>query len=82
MADLVRLEEFLAPLDARAAAEVVRSITAGAAKLVEYPRLGERLEQYQPREVRKLIVGTYELRYEVRGDAIFVLRLWHTREKR
>jgi hypothetical protein len=29
-----------------------------------------------------LIVGQYEIRYEVKKDTIFVLRLWHTREDR
>jgi cupin superfamily acireductone dioxygenase involved in methionine salvage len=32
--------------------------------------------------VRRVIVGEYEVRYEVRGSGIFVLRLWHTREDR
>ena len=46
------------------------------------PRLGERLERYNPREVRRILVGHYEMRYEIQGSTIYVTRLWHTREDR
>ncbi len=80
--DLVRLYEFLAPVNPVAAAKVIQSLTEGAARLVEFPRIGERLEQYGPREVRRLLVGRYELRYEVQEGALDILRIWHTREDR
>jgi hypothetical protein len=32
--------------------------------------------------VRRLFVDDYELRYEILGDLIIVVRLWHTREDR
>lgn len=35
-----------------------------------------------PREVRRIIVGNYELRYEIADATIFILRLWHCRENR
>jgi hypothetical protein len=44
--------------------------------------LGVRLEEFAPRDVRRVIVGDYELRYEVTEAAIYILRLWHTREDR
>lgn len=80
LSDLVRLYEFLAP--SAAAARVVQSLTAAPMKLATYPRLGEKLEEFEPREVRRILVGNYEMRYEVREDAIFIVRLWHTREQR
>jgi len=54
----------------------------GAAILLTNPRLGEQLFQFEPREVRRLLVGKYEMRYEVVRDTIYMLRLWHTREDR
>lgn len=48
--------------------------------LLDYPRIGEKLEAYAPREVRRIIVGNYELRYEIADATIFILRLWHCRE--
>jgi len=82
LSDLVRLHELLLPVDPRAAASAVRALAAGAARLLEYPRLGEKLAQYEPREVRRLLIGKYETRYEIQGSTNFVLRLWHTREER
>jgi hypothetical protein len=46
------------------------------------PRLGARVEGYEPREDRRLFVGNYELRYEIQRDVIIVIRLWHTSEDR
>ena len=82
VADLARLHDFLAPVNPRAAARVLQSLTAVAGRLLDQPRIGEKLEQYEPREVRRALVGKYEMRYEVRASSIFILRVWHTREER
>lgn len=79
---LHRLFDFLAPVNRRAAAGAIQSIVAAPAKLLEHPRLGERLEEFEPREVRWILVGKYELRYELRDSLIYVLRVWHAREDR
>ena len=81
--DLVRLHAFLYPLNPRAAAEVVAQLVAAAEKLITYPQLGERLPEFSPRHVRRLIVAEdYELRYEISNTTISILRLWHCREDR
>ena len=82
LSDLVRLHEFLAPVDPQAAARTVQSLTAALTRLPNHPRIGEKLEQYEPREVRRIIVGHYEVRYEIASATIYILRLWHTREDR
>lgn len=82
LSDLVRLHEFLAPLDRQAAARTVQSLTAAPKTLLGNPRIGEKLEEFEPREVRRILVGRYELRYEIRESVIHVLRVWHTRENR
>jgi len=82
LSDLVRLHEFLAPVNPQAAARTVQSLTAAPARLLEHPRLGEKLEEFEPREVRRLLIGHYEMRYEIQGSTIYMLRLWHTREDR
>ncbi|MEB0023923.1 type II toxin-antitoxin system RelE/ParE family toxin [Actimicrobium sp. CCI2.3] len=46
------------------------------------PRIRECLDEFKPREVRRILVGHYEIRYEVQDSTIYVLRLWHTREDR
>jgi plasmid stabilization system protein ParE len=80
--DLVRLYEFLAPVNKSAAARAVQALTKAPTTLLTNPRIGEQLFQFEPREVRRILVGHYEIRYEIQGRIIYVLRLWHTRENR
>jgi plasmid stabilization system protein ParE len=80
--DLVRLYAFLATINPHAAAQVVQQLVAGAEQLLNYPQLGVRLEEFDPRDVRRVIIGDYELRYELSDKMIYILRLWHGREDR
>lgn len=80
--DVARVHGFLAEVNRPSAAKVVRSFTAAARQLREHPRSGETLEEFAPRDVRRLVVGPYEMRYEITEQAIFILRLWHGHEDR
>jgi plasmid stabilization system protein ParE len=82
LSDLTRLYDFLAPVNPEAAARVVQSLVRAPTKLLQHPRLGEKLEEFEPREVRRILVGNYEIRYEISQSTIYVLRLWHSREDR
>lgn len=82
LSDLARLHEFLAGEDTHAAARTVQALTEAPTGLLSNPRLGEQLFQFEPREVRRILVGQYEMRYEIQDDRLYVLRLWHTREER
>ncbi len=65
-----------------AAAAVVRQLVSGVEQLLAHPKLGVRLDEFLPRDVRRIVVGDYELRYELTESTVYVLRLWHTREDR
>ncbi len=82
LSDLERLYEFLAPLNQPAAARAVQALTKAPTVLLTNPRIGEQLFEFNPREVRRLLVRRYEIRYEIQESTIFLLRLWHTREDR
>lgn len=82
LSGLEHLYEFLAPVDKRAAARTVQMLTTAPTKLLTNPRIGERLDEFDPREVRRILVGHYEMRYEIQQPILYVLRLWHTREER
>jgi plasmid stabilization system protein ParE len=82
LSDLVRLHEFLATVNQPAATRTVRALTAAPTRLLEHPYIGEKLEEFAPREVRRILAGHYEMRYEIQESTIYVLRLWHTREDR
>ena len=80
--DLARLYEFLAPVDKPAAVRTVQALTKASTVLLANSRIGEQLFEFEPREVRRLLVGHYEMRYEIQKSIIYVLRLWHVREDR
>lgn len=82
LTDITRLYEFLAAVNQPAAAHTVQQLTTAPTTLLANPLIGERLEEFEPRDVRRIIVGHYELRYEIQQSTIYVLRLWHTRENR
>lgn len=83
LADLARLYDFLVPVNKQAAAaRVVQSLTVAPTRLKEHPRIGEKLDEFEPREVRRILVKDYEMRYEIQESSIYVLRIWHTREDR
>lgn len=82
LSDLARLYEFLAPVNKPAAARTVQALTKAPTILLTNPRIGEQFFQFEPREVRRILVGEYEVRYEIQDSIIYVLRLWHAREDR
>lgn len=83
LGDLARLYEFLAPVNPKAAAAVFERLTAGPDILETQPRIGTSLTEFEPREIRYILVGDYEMRYEITPDSkIWILRVWHTREDR
>lgn len=82
LADLARLYDFLAPVNRSAAARTVQLLTAASTNLLANPRIGEKLDEFEPREVRRILVGHYEMRYEIQAATLYLLRIWHTREDR
>jgi len=82
LSDLSRLYEFLAPINKSDAIRLVESLATAPNTLLNNPRIGEQLSEFLPREVRRILVGNYEIRYEIQDTHIYVLRLWHTRENR
>ena len=79
---MVRLYEFLRAVDPSAAVRIVRQLVAGAKRIPTHPRLGVRLPEFAPREVRRVLVGDYEIRYELTEVDVVILRIFHTREDR
>lgn len=81
-ADLKRLHDFQAERDPLSAAIWAERLANAPCKLLLQPRQGVRVKAYAPREVRRLLVGPYEVHYQIVREDIFVLALWHTRELR
>ena len=82
VSDLWRLHDFLEVHSPRAAANVVQMLSRAPDRLEEFPRIGLRLEEFEGAEIRRLVVGDYDIRYQVSDDAVFVLQIWHGKEDR
>jgi len=80
--DLVRLHDFIALINPLIARRIIFALHQAASQLAASPRKGQRLEDFEDAEVRRIIVAKYELRYEILDNAIYILRIWHTREDR
>jgi plasmid stabilization system protein ParE len=65
-----------------AAVRSVRAVVARVRRIPAQPRLGDRVRGFEPREVRRVLVQKHEIRHEVAGTDIIVLRIFHTREDR
>jgi plasmid stabilization system protein ParE len=81
-ADVDRLHAFLAEHDPDAADAVFDRLANAPSALLDFPRRGPRLSEFDPRDVREFRVGNYLLRYELVGKDLFVLRYFHAREDR
>ncbi len=81
-AGLARLYDFLPAINRPAAARAIQGLVAAPPPLLRHPRIGEKLDEFEPRDVRRILVGAYEMRYEIQEQTIYVLRVWHGREDR
>ena len=81
-ADVDRLHAFLAERDLDAADAVFDRLANAPERLLDFPRRGSRLSEFESREVREFRVANYLLRYELAGVDIIVLRFFHAREDR
>lgn len=82
LSDLDRIFRHLEPINPQAAARTTQLLVAAPRRLLEFPRIGTRLREFASREIHRIIVDDYEIRYEVAQDAIVVLRVWHAKEER
>ncbi|WP_338087111.1 type II toxin-antitoxin system RelE/ParE family toxin [Nitrincola schmidtii] len=60
----------------------IAALYTGLDSQLKHVRMHPDHVQFKDREVRKIHIGSYEMRYEVQKETIFILRVWHTREER
>ncbi|CAI1852544.1 type II toxin-antitoxin system RelE/ParE family toxin [Serratia proteamaculans] len=80
--DLERVYLFACQYNRQHADAVLDRLMTGTTELVTHPRVGISQQRYEPREVRKVLFGDYEVHYEIRDNAIYIVDLWHTKEDR
>ncbi len=79
--DLARLRAFIAQNNPEAAARISDKLRKSIHNLIAAPRIGRPVLD-MPGEIRELIVGKYVVRYEIRQQVLYVLRIWHGKENR
>ncbi len=79
--DLQRLYDFLVEHDPGAARAVALNLQSAMRRFVELPYLGKPVEGMDA-AVREFVFGRYVIRYMVKEEAIYILRVWHAKEQR
>ena len=79
--DLVRLKEFIAQHNPEAAKKVAKRLRGAIQGLIKTPQIGRPVTDI-PGEIRELVFGKYIIRYEVRQNILYILRVWHGKENR
>ena len=79
--DLVRLRAFIAQHNTSAAQRISTRLRGAIKGFVDMPQIGRPVKEMSG-ELRELIFGRYVVRYEVRGNILYVLRIWHGKEHR
>lgn len=80
--DLAGIVEFLGKESRNTAQRKAKKIVAAVRHLQTMPRIGEQLAQFAPNEIRRILIGQYEVRYQIRESMVIILRIRHTREHR
>ena len=80
--DVDRIHGFLSEHDIDAADAAFDRLIKAPAALLQFPRRGSKMSEFDPLEVREFRVASYLLRYEIAGEEIHVLRFFHVREDR
>lgn len=78
--DLQRLYKFIAQHDPDSAKTIVLNLKSAINRFTEMPRIGRPLEDIE--NVQEFVFGRYVVRYLVKSEAVYILRLWHSKEQR
>ena len=78
--DLNRLKLFIEEKNSLAANKYINRLLKVIKQLKDQPKIGKVLED--EKSVRQLVAGDYIIRYSIRTDVIYILKIWHGKESR
>ncbi|QEY58664.1 type II toxin-antitoxin system RelE/ParE family toxin [Pseudomonas sp. C27(2019)] len=79
--DLHRVVEFVEVKNPYAARRIAIDLQEGVSRLKQFPEIGlPVINAPDPERIRDLYVGAYTVRYLITAGAIYILRVWHSRE--
>ena len=76
----MRLRDFIAENNPRAARQISQRLLASVRRLIDQPEMG--LDVPGLSGVQDFISGNYVVRYIVIDEEIYILRIWHSKEDR
>ena len=79
LSDLGRLYRFLAATNEEVAVRTIDNLVASLPRVLDQPRRGSVLEGL-PKDVRRVVIGNCELRYETRVADIRIVSAFRLRE--
>lgn len=79
-ADVARIIHYIAAENPIAARQLARELLLAGDSLTVFPRRGRRGRVHGTREL--VVVPPYILVYEIVGDAVIILRVWHGAQNR
>jgi len=79
--DLIRLREFIAEHNPDAAGRISKRLRGSIKGILDAPQIGRLVEDIDA-EVREMVFGRYVVRYEILGNNLYILRIWHGKENR
>lgn len=80
--DLRRLRKFIEQENPKAATKAAKRIYEAIQRLLDFPKMGKKIEDHQETTVRELITGKYIIRYLIIKKELHILRIWHGKEDR
>ncbi len=81
--DLIRLREFIENKNPQAAQRIAETIRKKIKQLKIFPFMGVEVEEApDPEMIRDLIMDNYIVRYLVHTNELYILRIWHHKERR
>jgi plasmid stabilization system protein ParE len=81
--DLIRCRKFIEQKNSEAAERISKTLRKGIKQLKTFPNIGVEVQEApNPEVVHDLILGNYIVRYLLKTNEVFILRIWHHKEDR
>jgi plasmid stabilization system protein ParE len=82
LVDLQQVVEFVEAKNPYAARRIAIDLQEGVSKLKQFPQIGlPVIKAPDPKTIRDLYVSDYTVRYLITDESIYILRVWHNKEK-
>lgn len=75
--DLLAIHAYISHDNPAVADRIIEDLVGAAERLREFPASGRPVEELREQGVREIIVAPYHIAYDVAGDIVEILKVWH-----